>query len=116
MRMLGLLLLFFLLVLISILLVLTGGDPNTGFTVALKASILAREIDALARGTVLAALGEVAGAGGELGGDGGVGGDPVCEGVFAVLDDTVHTSSQYSGFGKAQDNGYTYALLASYPS
>lgn len=37
----------------------------------------------------MAALAEVAGAGGEGGFDGGVGGDPVCEGVFAVLDDAV---------------------------
>lgn len=37
-----------------------------------------------------ATLREIASASGELGLDGGVGGDPVCEGVFAVLDDAIN--------------------------
>lgn len=71
--------------------VLTGRDPRVA--IALHGLVLVGEVDALALavlgGVGLAALGEGAGAGGELGGDGRVGGDPVGERVFAVLDDAV---------------------------
>lgn len=66
----------------------SSGDPKPALTV-LHAAVLAAEVDALALLAVLvAALGEVAGAGGELRLDGRVGGDPVCEGIFAVLNDS----------------------------
>ena len=53
--------------------------------------VLASEVDAfalIALSAVLAALGEIAGMDTELGCHGCVGGDPIGEGVFAVLDDT----------------------------
>lgn len=65
----------------------------------------------------MAALREVAGAGGERRLDGGVGGDPVCEGVFTVLDDAVEGCDVSGCFGREgsneADNEVTYALLAS---
>ena len=84
--------------------------------VVLHAAVLAREIvaDAFAH-VILTTLGEVASASAERWFDGSVGGDPVREGVFAVLDDAAFTTSlaetcTEEWFGnKCQ----TYALLAS---
>lgn len=110
------LLLFFLLIVVIRVLILsvrTGGDPEATLTVVLHAAVLAAEIDTLALVAVLvAALGKVAGARGKLGLDGCVGGDPVGEGVFAVLDDTgscgVSVWKRETG-----EVGESYALLAS---
>ena len=62
----------------------------------------------------MTALGEVAGAGAERWLDGCVGSHPICEGVFAVLDDTIVTKLE--AITLRGGCGVTYALLASYPS
>ena len=62
----------------------------------------------------MTALGEVAGAGAEGWLDGCIGSHPVCEGVFAVLDDAIVNKLEAVTLkGRC---GVTYALLASYPS
>ncbi len=85
--------LLFLLIVVLEFSMRVGRHPQSALAI-LHAGILAAQIDALALVAVflVAALGEGAGAGGELGGDGGVGGDPVCEGVFAFLNDAVGRS------------------------
>ncbi len=118
-----LLLLLLFLIIMLIFAMRARGDPQSAFAI-LHRGILTAEVDALALFAVAAgaALGEVAGAGGELGFDGGVGGDPVGEGVFAVLDDAVEISyildSIVFGGGRSKSLGGrrnvgTYALLAS---
>lgn len=77
-------------------------DPEAALTV-LHGLVLVRKVDTLTLGTgtavLLATLAEVAGTGAEFGGDGRVGGDPVGEGIFAVLNDavkkTISISAQY---------------------
>lgn len=66
-----------------------GGNP----AVVLHAAVLAREVvaDAFAH-VVLATLRKVASASAKRWLDGSVGGNPVGEGVFAVLDDAVFTA------------------------
>lgn len=75
----------------AVALMLGSGDPKSGLPVV-EGLILAREVMTLAltlTGGVAAALGEGAGALGQLGGDGRVLGDPVGQGVFAVLNDAM---------------------------
>ena len=82
------LLLFFLLIIELLTLVSGGRDPEAGFAVV-QWLVLAREVMTLgiALNVVAAALRECAGAGREVGRDLGVGGNPVGEGILAVLDD-----------------------------
>lgn len=79
------------LVLISITMVLGGWNPKVRLSV-IKGCVLMGEINALtlAAGLVAAALGESAGTLGELGADSSILLNPVCKGVFAILDDTVY--------------------------
>jgi hypothetical protein len=81
--------LFFLfLIFVVLALVSAGWDPEAGLTVV-ERSILAGKVDALsvALDIVAAALRKSASTSGEFGGDSSVGGDPVSESIFAVLDD-----------------------------
>lgn len=105
----GLLLFLFFLLVVGVLLVLTGGDPHATLAV-FQAGVLAREVDAFAGGAVLASLRQVASTGRELGGDGGVLGDPVGQGVFAVLDDAGGLLEENH---TARAERLTHALLAS---
>jgi hypothetical protein len=75
----------------TIALMLRSRDPKTRLSV-IKGLILTREIMTLAlalTGGVTTTLGEGAGALGQLGGNRGVLGDPIGEGVFAVLNDAI---------------------------
>ena len=83
------LLIFLFLAVIGVFAMSTGRDPQTAITI-LQARILAAQIDALALSTLFTSLREVASARAELGGNGRVGRDPICESVFAVLDDAAH--------------------------
>jgi hypothetical protein len=73
---------------VAVTLMLSSGDPEARLTI--HGLILARQINTLTTLAVLVAtaLRKRAGALGELGGDRGILGDPVGEGIFAVLDDT----------------------------
>ena len=83
-----------LLVVIAVTSMLGCGDPQAGLA-AIEGLVLARQVNSLTSVlTVAAALGESAGASGELGGNRGVLLDPVGEGVFAVLNDTVWLSEK----------------------
>ena len=62
----------------------------------------------------MTALGKVAGAGAEGWFDGCIGSHPICEGVFAILDDTIVTKLE--AITLIGGCGVTHALLASYPS
>lgn len=76
-------------VVIAVALVLAGGNPETRLPVV-KGLVLAGEVDTLTTASgVAATLGQGAGALGQLGRDGGILGDPVGEGILAVLDDAV---------------------------
>lgn len=91
------------------------GYPEAALAV-LHRAVLAGEVDALALFAVtLTALREVTGAGGEFGFDGCVGGNPVGESVFAVLDDT-RVIMLAAGLKEGHLVREAYALLASYPS
>ena len=111
--------LFLLVFLAGVATVAFGGDPEAGVAV-LERCVLGSEVDAfgvVAR-LLVAALGEGAGAGAELGADGGVGSHPVCEGVFAVLDDTGRWRLRLArgierDLGGVGVRGETYALEAS---
>lgn len=83
-----------LLLVVAVTSVLGRRDPQARLA-AVEGLVLAREIDRLASvlAAVATALREGAGALGELGGDGGVLLDPVGEGVFAVLNDTMKKSA-----------------------
>ena len=76
-------------VLVAIVLVLRGRDPQTRLPV--QGLVLAREVDTLTVATALvaAALRKGARSLGELGRDRGVLGNPVGKSILAVLDDTV---------------------------
>jgi hypothetical protein len=77
-------------------LVLRGRNPKTRLSV-IKGLILVREIDTLlvVTGGVLATLGKGARTGRELRGHGSVLDNPIGEGIFAVLDDTVSRISDF---------------------
>lgn len=75
--------------LVAVTLMFRGWNPEARLPVV-KGLVLVGQIDALtgAAGGILAALRERAGASGKLGVDRGVLLDPICEGIFAVLDDS----------------------------
>lgn len=111
--------LFLIVIVIGILTMCARWYPEAAFTI-FQALILTGEIDALgiALATAgLAALGEVVRAGAQLGLHGCVGGDPVCECVFAVLDNPDNKISSVCSFRDSLAVGEvlysTYALLAS---
>ncbi len=79
-------LLFFFLV-AWVLAVSASWNPEPALTV-FHARVLAGEVNALAQ-LLVATLREVAGACAEGRLDGGISGDPVCEGIFTVLNDAV---------------------------
>jgi hypothetical protein len=85
-------LLFFILMIILVLSVGIGGDPEAALTV-LHRLVLASEVDASALHALLAALRKVAGTRAELGRYGSVLLDPVGKGVFAILDDPIEKVS-----------------------
>lgn len=95
-------------------------DALMAALVALHGLVLGGQVDAFTGLTVhvglvlVSALGEGTGTGGELGLHGRVGGDPVGEGIFTVLDDTAH--AYVSNVCYIQVRRKSYALLASYPS
>jgi hypothetical protein len=83
-----------LLVVVAVTSVLGRRDPQAGLA-AVERLVLARQVNGLTSVlTVAAALGEGARASGKLGRDGGVLLDPVGEGIFAVLDDTIWLSEE----------------------
>ena len=106
------LLFFLLLAVVGVFAVCAGRDPQTAFAI-FHARILAAQIDALALSALLASLRKVTSAGAELRGNGGVGRNPVCESVFAVLNDAVVCVLIDIDIERLWK---TYALLASYPS
>lgn len=101
----------------AVLSVRAGWHPQAGRAV-LHRLVLRRKVDAFAGLTVHAvlvpALGKVARTGRELGLDGCVGGHPVGEGIFTVLDDTAQECVSDGRW--IEFNDISYALLASYPS
>lgn len=76
-------------VFVTVTLVLRSRNPETRFP-AVKRLILAGQINPVtATGSVATALGQGSGALGELRGNGRVLGNPIGQGVFAILNDTV---------------------------
>lgn len=76
-------------VFVAVTLVLGGWDPETRLP-AIKRLVLTRKINAVTTtGGVPAALGQSTGALGQLGRNRGVLGNPVGQGILAVLNDTM---------------------------
>jgi len=74
---------------VSVLTVCACGDPEATLAVlASHVGVLPAKVNTLALSALLATLRKITSAGAELGGDCGIGGDPVCKGVFAILDNT----------------------------
>jgi hypothetical protein len=76
-------------VVVTVALVLGGRNPEAGLSVV-EGLVLAGQVNTVltTASGIAATLGKSAGARGKLGGDGGVLGNPVGEGILAVLDDT----------------------------
>lgn len=111
--------LFLFVIVIGIFTMCARWYPETALTV-FQALILTGEVDTLGIALAaagLAALREVLRAGAQLGLHGCVGGDPVCECIFTVLDDPEITITLICSFRDSLAVGevlyLTYALLAS---